>query len=117
MNSVRFFVLPLYCFIDVTLSAGVFVELCLFGVLGLCVAVQPLSPPGLQRVHCVDMCHHYMQNVVPAEIYRPSILLYKMPYGEYDCISLHNAYNITLLYVRWDYIDTISEQVFFVFFF
>lgn len=95
MDSVRFFVSPL-CFTDVILSAGVFVKLRLFGVLGLCIAIQPLSPPGLQRVHCVDMCHHYMQNVVPAEIYRPSILLHKMPYGEYDCISLHNAYDTTL---------------------
>lgn len=86
MNSVRFLESPLYCFIGVALSAGVFVKLCLFGVLGLCVAVQPLSPPGLQRVHRLDMCHYCMQNVVPAEIYRPSILLHKVPSGEYDCI-------------------------------
>lgn len=114
---VRVFVLPLYCFIDVTLSAGVFVKLCLFGVLGLCVAVQPLSPPGLQRVHCVDMCHYYMQNVVPAEIYRPSILLHKMPYGEYDCISLHNACNITLVWLLGLHRHNLRADFLFLFFF
>lgn len=67
----------------IVLCAGVFVQLCVPGVLGLCTAIQPVSAPGLQCLHCVDVCHHCMQNVVPAEVYKPTFVLQELLYGEY----------------------------------
>lgn len=77
-------------------SAGVIVKLCLPGILGLCSALQPVSPPGLQHLYSVDMCHHCMQNVVPAEVYKPSFLLQELLHGEYDQNLLFDfVHNIT----------------------
>ncbi len=63
--------------------AGVFVQLCVPGILGLCSALQPVPASCLQCLHCVDVCHHRMQNVVPAEVYKPAIILQKLLYGDY----------------------------------
>ena len=65
------------------MSAGVFIQLRLPGILGLCTALQPVSAPGLQCLHCVDMCHYCMQNVVPAEVHKPAVILQELLNGEY----------------------------------
>lgn len=69
-------------FICVLLFAGDFVQLRVLGLLGLCAALQPVPAAGLQRLHCVDVRHHRLQNVVPAEVYRPAIILHELLYGE-----------------------------------
>lgn len=63
-------------------SAGVFAQLCLSGILGLCAALQPVSAAGLQRLHRLDVCHHHLQNVVPAEIHKPAVVLQELHHGD-----------------------------------
>lgn len=85
-----FFVLVSSCIVS---RAGVFVQLCVPGVMGLCTALQPVSAPGLQYLHCVDVCHHCMQNVVPAEVYKPSLVFQELHYGEYNHNMLYPHYH------------------------
>lgn len=62
--------------------AGVSVQLRVPGVLGLCAALQPISSPRLQCLHRLDVCDHRVQNVVPAEVFRPPFLLEELLHGE-----------------------------------
>lgn len=46
--------------------SGVCVQLCIFDFLGFCSAIRQATPSGFKCLHCLDMCDHRLQNVVPA---------------------------------------------------
>lgn len=55
--------------------AGVVAELCVLGDMGLRSALHSVPAYGLQHLHCMDLCYHHLQNVVPAGINKPRNLL------------------------------------------
>lgn len=62
--------MPCIFFFFVSISdfvfSGVSVQLCIFDFLGICSAICQTPSCGFQCLHCLDMCDHRLQNVVPA---------------------------------------------------
>lgn len=54
------------------------------------------------------MCHHRVQNVVPAEVYKPPVVLQELLYGEYNQNMLFDPSCVHYILLHTDLDDIIN---------
>lgn len=80
------------------------------GAVEFCHALRPFQSNGLLSLHHLGLCHHRLQDAVPAQCRQPRRVLQQLHFGKRGHLNT-NAYKHTLCFVSCKMFSNVSINI------